>query len=174
MRVFILVIIILLCQSTILFAQCQPSKEKIENWRKEYLDYFSINDTIGYKFIKADSVLLRYVYNDAENGTTMGISCSYDIATKFAESELKFASQRLAKKLNKKDAFNLRNAEKSWEAYYKSEWDFLRNAFYAYANAAKYDLGTSIMITGQAWKYQMVKDRIIQLKTYYKEVFESR
>jgi hypothetical protein len=72
----------------------------------------------------------------------------------------------LTAKLEKDDAINFSKAQQAWQSYYESEWDFLRQAFIAYANLSKYGQGREIMIETQSRKYQMVKGRILTVKSY--------
>ena len=96
--------------------------------------------------------------------------CCYDLAEKFAKTELKRNLKILYKKLEKQDSINFCKAQKAWQAYYNNEWEFLRQAFIAYANFSKYGQGREVMIETESRKYQMIKDRILLIKSYIETV----
>ena len=152
------------------FAQCEGlkgDKDGMKHWERKYFDYFNIDSTT--QLIKADSVLIFYFSND-ENSTNYAMPCCYHLAEKFAQTELKRNLEILYKKLEKQDSINFYKAQKAWQAYYNVEWEFLRQAFIAYANFSKYGQGREIMIETASRKYQMIKDRILLIKSYIETV----
>jgi hypothetical protein len=148
------------------FAQCEDLKgngEGMNKWKEKYLDYFNEDTTT--QFIQADSVLIYY-FSNQDNETNYGMPCCYYLADKYAQTELAEYLKILTAKLEKDDAINFSKAQQAWQSYYESEWDFLRQAFIAYANLSKYGQGREIMIETQSRKYQMVKGRILTVKSY--------
>ncbi len=148
------------------FAQCEDLKgngEGMNKWKEKYLDYFNAESTT--QFIKADSVLIYY-FSNQDNETNYGMPCCYYLADKYAQTELAYYLKILTAKLEKDDSVNFLKAQQTWQMYYESEWDFLRQAFIAYANLSKYGQGREIMIETQSRKYQMIKDRVLTVKSY--------
>jgi uncharacterized protein YecT (DUF1311 family) len=157
---------ILTLSSFLTFAQCENlegNKEGMKNWKENYFNYFNIDTTS--LVIKSDSVLIYY-FSNKENETNYGMPCCYFVADKYAKTELDANLKLLYKKLEKQDSINFQKAQQAWQAYYDNEWEFLRQAFIAYANFSKYGQGREIMIATQSTKYQMIKDRILTIQSY--------
>ncbi len=157
---------VLTLTSVMAIAQCEGLKgDKVgmKQWKRKYFDYFSIDTTT--QLIIADSVLIFYLSNE-ENETNYAMPCCYFLAEKYAETELKRNLNILYKKLEKQDSINFYKAQKAWQAYYNTEWEFLRQAFVAYANVSKYGQGREVMLETASRKYQMIKDRILMIKSY--------
>jgi hypothetical protein len=163
-KIFITIITILISSAT--FAQCEGLKgnsEGMENWKDNYRDYFGVDST--FQFIKADSILIFY-FSNTQNETNYGMPCCYYLADKYAQTELADYLNVLYKSLEKIDSANFVKAQQAWQTYYESEWEFLRHAFIAYANLSKYGQGREVMIETMSRKYQMIKDRILMIKSY--------
>lgn len=157
---------ILTFTSFLTFAQCEDLKgngEGMNKWKEIYLDYFNADSTT--QFIKSDSVLIYYFSNN-NNETNYGMPCCYYLADKYAQKELIYYLKILYNKLEKDDSAIFLKAQQAWQTYYECEWEFLRNTFIAYANLSKYGQGREIMIETQSRKYQMIKDRILTIKSY--------
>jgi hypothetical protein len=152
--------------SILTFAQCEGLKgneEGMKLWKYKYYNYFSIDTTTA--LIKADSVLIYYLSNP-DNETNYGMPCCYYLAEKYAQLELKRNLKILYKRLEKEDSINFSKAQQAWQIFYKAEWEFLCRAFIAYSNFSKYGLGRETMIYIASRKYQMIKDRILTIKSY--------
>ena len=132
-------------------------------WKEKYSELVDFNSKD--QFISADSVLIYYLSNKS-NQTNYGMSCSFYQAVKFAETELINTLDLLYSKLEEADAVNLKLAQSRWQIYYDSEAEFQKQAIVGYANSSKYNLGREASIDLQAMKYQIVKDRILQVKSY--------
>lgn len=148
------------------YSQCENLKGDslgVKNWTTKYQDYFRCDSTTP--LIKADSVLIYYLYN-AYNETNYGMPCCYYLAEKYAKLELAGKLKILYGKLEPEDSTNFSKAQNSWQVYYDNEWEFLRQSFIAYANLSKYGQGREIMIHTQSWKYQIIKDRILTIMLY--------
>jgi len=153
--------------SAIANAQCdglKGNKTILKTWKAEYCDYFNADSTKT-KFISADSVLIYYL-SDSDNESNLTMPCCYYLATKYAKTELRKNVRFLYKKLEKEDSLSFSKAQRHWETYYDAETDFINGAFIAYANFTKYGLGRGIMIDDSARVYQMIKDRILTIKSY--------
>jgi len=157
---------ILTLTSILTQAQCEDlkgDKEGMKLWKAKYYTYFSIDTTTT--LIKADSVLIYFLANPA-NETNYAMPCCYYLAEKYAQVELKRDLKILYKKLEKEDSISFSKAQQAWQVYYKAEWEFLRGAFIGYSNFSKYGLGRETMIDIASRKYQMIKDRILTIKSY--------
>jgi hypothetical protein len=153
--------------SYLTFAQCEGlkgNKAGMKNWRSMYFTYFSLDSTTT-QVIKADSILIFY-FSNSENETNYGMPCCYYLAEQYAQSELKINLKILYKILEKDDSLNFYKAQKAWQLYYKTESEFIRAAFVGYANFSKYGQGREVMIDNASRMYQMIKDRILIVKSY--------
>lgn len=153
--------------SVITIAQCdglKGNKAILKTWKAEYCNYFS-TDSTNTQFISADSVLIYYL-SDSNNGSNLAMPCCYNLATKYAKTELRKNIKLLYKELEKEDSVSFSKAQRHWETYFDAETAFINGAFIAYANFTKYGQGREIMIDDAARVYQMIKDRILTVKAY--------
>jgi hypothetical protein len=153
--------------SVMTMAQCdglKGNKAILNTWKSEYCNYFSVDSTTT-QLISADSVLIYYL-SDSSNDTNYGMPCCYYLAGKYAQIELRRNVKLLYKKLEKEDSISFSKAQGNWKTYYNAEVDFIKGAFIGYANFVKYGQGCEIMINDAARIYQMIKDRILTIKSY--------
>jgi uncharacterized protein YecT (DUF1311 family) len=110
---------------------------------------------------------------NAPNGvgqTTMGMVDCYDNASIKFDTILMKLYKELYTKLDKQDKQKLKVSQENWRKFYKAESDFLYSAFYTWANSSKYGHGREHSITQAEWKYNVMRQRLINLMKYNEEI----
>lgn len=135
-------------------------------WQQAYSNYFRSDSCV--KLIAADSVLMSYL-SHPENQTNYGMPCCYILATEFAEIELEAFIKSLYQNIGKIDSLNFKESQNAWNHFYQNEREFIYHAFVGYSNYSKYGRGREIMIDDAANIYELIKERIVNVK-YYVEI----
>lgn len=109
----------------------------------------------------------------SKGGTTDGmVDCYYNSADKL-ETLINNIYNKLYSKLDNEDRLKLSLSQNRWKKFYLAEGDFLFSAFYTWANARKYGHGREHAITQAEWRYDIVRQRLIDLTKYDKEIYEE-
>ncbi len=107
----------------------------------------------------------------SDGQTTLGMIQCFDSAAVFLDSILSNTYDMLYTKLDSTDKKKLRESQENWQKFRISESEFLTSSFYTWANFSKYGHGREHSITQSAWKYDIVRERLINLIEYNEEIY---
>ncbi|MEI6122325.1 MAG: lysozyme inhibitor LprI family protein [Bacteroidota bacterium] len=104
-------------------------------------------------------------------GSTMGMIGCYDYATNQLDKLVNNIYSNTYSKLDKDDKQKLKLSQDNWRNFYNAEGEFLYSAFYTWANKSKYGHGREHAIMLAEWRYNVMRERLINLKKYDNEIW---
>jgi uncharacterized protein YecT (DUF1311 family) len=110
-------------------------------------------------------------YGNLAGGSTMGMIGCYDYATNELERLVNNIYTNIYSKLDKDDKQKLKLSQDNWRKFYNAEGEFLYSAFYTWANKSKYGHGREHAITQAEWRYNVMRERLINLTKYDNEIW---
>lgn len=117
--------------------------------------------------------ILSNCLDEKEGGTTVGMIDCYTQSAVKLDTLVGKIYRKLYAKLDNKDKQKLKLSQDNWRKFYAAEGDFLYSAFYTWANVSKYGHGREHAITQASWHYEVVRQRLIALTEYEKEIYEG-
>lgn len=115
--------------------------------------------------------LVKACLSTSDGQTTLGMIQCFDTATIYLDSILLNTYEILYNKLDKVDKKKLKKSQENWVKFKKAENEFLYSSYYTWANYSKYGHGREDAITQAAWKYDIVRERLINLLKYNEGIY---
>jgi uncharacterized protein YecT (DUF1311 family) len=107
----------------------------------------------------------------SDGQTTLGMIQCLDSATVYLDSILHNSYDSLLVKLDITDQKKLKASQENWMKFRIAEFDFLYSSFYTWANFSKYGHGREDAILQAEWKYNIVRERLINLIKYNEGIY---
>lgn len=109
--------------------------------------------------------------NSHDGYTTMGMADCFEQASVYLDTIMERTYKALYDKLDTVDRKLLSKSQDDWLLYRSAESAFLYSTFYTWVNYSKYGHGRESVIDQAAWKYDVVRERLMRLMQYNEQVF---
>lgn len=119
--------------------------------------------------------ILQKCMTEKANSTTTGMIDCYEESSALLLKKIDKIDGDLTLFLDKKHSVLLKKSQAAWKQFFKDEKEFLYNTYYTGSDFSNYpSLGREASIDQAAWKYEVIKQRLIAMELYYNRVYYKK